>query len=79
MEYIDSLTKGFFEGKEYDTTDGSLASLARALLQGNGGQLYPYYRILKIALTGAQDKHHYLPIPQKVLDENPEINQNPGY
>lgn len=81
MAYIDRLTKGFFEGKEYDTTDGSLASLARTLLQGNGGQLYPYYRILKIALpvTGAQDKHHYLPIPQKVLDENPEIIQNPGY
>ncbi|WP_443760386.1 RagB/SusD family nutrient uptake outer membrane protein [Bacteroides clarus] len=36
---------------------------------------------MKIALpvTGAQDKHHYLPIPQKVLDENPEIIQNPGY
>lgn len=63
----------------FTVTPKSLAEMAQMLLQGNGGQLYPYYRFLAtpISVNGfTADKHYYLPIPEQYLDK---LSQNPGY
>lgn len=76
--YID-LLEGILDDSTFTTTPESLAEMARTLLQGNGGQVYPYYRFLNtpISLDGfTADKHYYLPIPEQYLDRLP---QNPGY
>lgn len=80
---IERLKAAFAElGEVSATTNAGVADLANWLLKGNGGQLYPYYRLLKTPIPGAegfQDKHYYLPIPQTALDACPELEQNPGY
>lgn len=51
------------------------------LLQGTGGA-YPYYRLLNIPIeqTGfSSPTNYYLPIPAEVLNNNPDMTQNPGY
>lgn len=51
------------------------------LLQGTGGA-YPYYRLLNIPIeqTGfSSPTNYYLPIPAEILNNNPDMTQNPGY
>lgn len=51
------------------------------LLQGIGGA-YPYYRLLNIPIeqTGfSSPTNYYLPIPAEILNNNPDMTQNPGY
>lgn len=83
-KYIELLKELFQEDAGFASTPESLADMAQRLLQGHGGWVYPYYRILNTPISSVNNgfdasKNYLLPIPQQVLDENPNIMQNPGY
>lgn len=81
--YINLLKTAFAELAETDTTtDAGVAALANRLLQGNGGQLYPYYRILQMPIPVAgfdTFRHYLLPVPDSALWMYTFLKQNPGY
>ena len=64
-----------FEGLAYRLEDSSSA------LDGDGGKVCVLYEGERVKLTGTryQDHNYLYPIPQKEIDLNPKLTQNPGY
>lgn len=64
-----------FEGLQYKLVDSSDAE------PNDGGKICILYEGERVVLTGSRyEDHNYLyPVPQKEIDLNPNLTQNPGY